>query len=382
MKTDSSTIIYMKAICLICLSVRLLAAESAADNQLAIVAMQMRDDWKQIRNWSKGRAASRQAEMVMRLEARSRTSAMGAEFAIYLRSILEAKTEDLMQGATMKERTQQCDIFLLPEMIAILMENSSDSRKKRNVLSEDLARLLPITVWRSEQDAKKSMLHADVDPPPPIVPKIDREIIMHIGDEFERAGEWDLAWRAHVESIYGSYSPAWPSENIEEGTWVSEETAVYWERAAECAHKAGKAELGTNYLLKAAVFGGEKACGKVETISRKWSAAASETESRPIDEEVRRDALTKVVHLYAEINAHPRAFQLLDDYPEVFEDTQRLRKEIEEQWIAVVKDASRVAKKVTLYGTEVYPSGDPLKVRIPWAFSDEAVGSVRDRLKQ
>ena len=102
---------------------------------------------------------------------------------------------------------------------------------------------------------------------------------------------------------------------------------------------------------------------------------------KPIDPAAKRKALTQAARLYAQLNAHPRALALIDANRDAFEDPDKLRKEMERQWLAVCKDVSRAAEKVTLYGYEVYPGGDPLKVKIPWALSDEAMASVLKRLQ-
>ena len=79
----------------------------------------------------------------------------------------------------------------------------------------------------------------------------------------------------------------------------------------------------------------------------------------------------------------------MDDYQDVLGDSfVGLKKKIEDDWINVIDDHKKLGhgvlliSKVLCYGQEVYPKGDPLKVRIPWAFSDEAVASVRNRLKE
>ncbi len=208
-------------------------------------------------------------------------------------------------------------------------------------------------------------------------------LMLEIAAEFDRAGEWDLAWRAYVEGICSSFSPDALSNIRVRNTWLSADTVKYWIRAGECARQAGREELGESCLLNAAVFGGEEDYRKVGEILRKWAEEAQdEVEPEPVDEDVRREALTKIVHMYAQANAHPRAFQLFDDYPDVFENGEKLRKEIEGQWLAVIKAMYGAASKVRVYGFEVFPNGDPLKVRVPWAFSDEAVRYAREVVQE
>jgi hypothetical protein len=369
---------------MIVLGVCFIAGKSSADDEskqkeLLQSSQRMRGVWQTVKANSKMKTRSKLDAAQVEL-GRNHGAAMQSSRAVT--GYLDTRITYLKGGSIHKDvLLSEGSLSMCIENLMIVMEAESSSREMQRLYTHVLADLLPLSAWRRYANGGASGYLADINPPRPSIPQMNRDKIIAIASLLEETGMFDLAWRAQVEAIYCGYSPAWPSEN-RDGTWLSEETADHWGRAAEYAHRAGRTELGTNYLLKAAVFGGEKAFEKAEKISRKWSAVAtSETESKAVDEEARRAALTRVVHLYAEINAHPRALQLLDDYPEVFEDAQKLRKEIEEQWIAVVKDASRAAIQVTLYGTQVYPTGDPLKVRIPWAFSDEAVRSVRDRLK-
>jgi len=117
--------------------------------------------------------------------------------------------------------------------------------------------------------------------------------------------------------------------------------------------------------MKAAVFGSDKLYEEAQETAKEWASETEPPAPPPVDPKVKREALTRAVRLYAELNAHPRALALIEENKNAFEDPDSLRKEIEEQWLAVVKGASRMATKVVLYGHEVYPNGDPLKVRIP-----------------
>jgi hypothetical protein len=297
-----------------------------------------------------------------------------------LRDYLTARSTYLKGGVLNSESllSEHSDSMIV-EGIALLMEASPNFKEKRALYTEMLADLLPISNWRSSADESKS------DFPPryrrPRVPKLlrlyDKEL-RAIASEFERAGISDLAWRAHLEAIYSS-APPWTAES-HVTNWLSEEVAENWRKVAESVRTAGKSELGTEFLFKAIVFGAESSLHENEKTRVKWSTGAT---IESVSKDVKSDALTKIVHLYAEINAHPRALKLLDDYPDSFENVKKLRKDIEEQWMAIVmriKPGSADAK-VTLYGTEVFPHGDPLKVRIPWAFSDEAIRSARARAR-
>lgn len=273
-----------------------------------------------------------------------------------------------------------------PECVLALMELHSSSKQKRFLYTECFAELLPVSAWGKQIDGRNSVFLGDIKPPRASVPAGDKAAMFAVAGHLERAGLYDLAWRAYAEAIYVGFPPAWIGENWE-GTWVSPRAAEYWAKAAQCARLAGKKKLAWAYLTKAAIFGNEEVYARTQTTARKWNAEAKAaattkpTAPKPIDPGVKREALTEAVRLYARLNAHPRGLALIDANRNAFEDPDKLRKEMERQWMAVVKDASRGARKVTLYGYEVYPKGDPLKVRIPWGLSDKGMTSVLKRLR-
>jgi len=271
-------------------------------------------------------------------------------------------------------------VTMLPEGLLILMEAESNSPSRRLLYTHGLAEVVPLSPWRRQADLSESVYMSDIKPPRPRIPEVNRREMLAIASSFERVGMWDLAWRAYAEAVYSSYVPAWAMENKDE-TWLSSEASEYWVEAADSVHKAGTADRAQNYLMEAMVFGGDETQDKLKEMARRWSERPT-SKPAPVDNDIKRDALTKVVELYVEINAHPRALQVIDENRAVFDDPDTLRKKVEDQWLALVKNASREAEKVTLYGYEVYPHGDPLKVRIPWAFSEGAVNSVRKRLKE
>ncbi|MGD9128494.1 MAG: hypothetical protein PVH19_14045, partial [Planctomycetia bacterium] len=74
--------------------------------------------------------------------------------------------------------------------------------------------------------------------------------------------------------------------------------------------------------------------------------------------------------LYMGLNAHPRAWMIIDQYPDQFEDPAKLRKEVQKDWLdllQVYQYPDFAYAKV--YGYQIYPLGDPLAVSIPWPFS-------------
>lgn len=271
-----------------------------------------------------------------------------------------------------------------PESIMALIELTEPQDRRRLLYTRCLADLLPVSFWRGQVDGRdsdrESML---IKPPRPDVPTLSRKKLVEVGELLENAGQYDLAWRAYVEAVYAGFSQTWIKERLE-ATWLSPEAATYWYKAAVCAHESGRSEVAWDYLTKAAVFGSDALYRGVLVTAKEWEskpeAASQPATGNPVDVKAARKALAKVVRLYQEMNMHPRAWALIDASPAFFDDPDKLRKEIKDHWVMVIKDVSRFSTKVVVYGQEVYPTGDPLRVGIPWALSDEAFVSVRKRL--
>ena len=241
-----------------------------------------------------------------------------------------------------------------PEVVLALMELHSESLDKRLLYAQYLAEILPLSTWRKQHDGRHSEVIGFIKPPRQAVPRANKKMVIELAVSLERAGLHDLAWRAYAEAIYAGFTTAWIKERLEE-TWLSPQAAEYWYKAAECAHRAGKEKLAWDYLTKAAVFGTDKLCEEAQATAKRWANAKPGITAKPVAAGIKRKALLRAVQLYAEMNAHPRAWALIDANRDVFENPDRLRKEVEEKWLAVVKDVSRAANKVTLYGHEVYP---------------------------
>lgn len=344
------------------------------------IAAQARDVWRRIGPPVSERALNAIVEARANVQKYDEPSALGRAIIQYLIARLTVLSGE--KDVAESQFVAASGAAMAVENVLGLFELHGDSGERRALYTGCLSDLLPVSSWRTQIDGGQSVFDADIKPPRADVPATDRKKMLEAAASLEQAGLYDLAWRAYAEAVYASFSPAWIKEKLEE-TWLSPAPAEYWAKAAQCAYKAGKQELAWDYLTKAAVLGTDKLYEEAQATAKEWSAVAElrPTPAQPVDPNVKREALTKAVRLYAELNAHPRALALIEANRAVFEDPDRLRKEIEEQWLAVVKDMSRAARKVTLYGYEVYPNGDPLKVRIPWALSDEAMASVRERLQ-
>jgi len=277
---------------------------------------------------------------------------------------------------------------MLPESIGIIMTQTARTHRDQIPYEDLLADLVPLSMWRESTDERRSqrwVFEEGFDGPVfsdaewPFVPMPDRREALQIASCLEQAGLWELAWRAYAEAIYGTFGPLLTTREIN-GGWLSPQVAEYWIEAAQCARRAGRTALAWDYLMKAAVAGSDGHYADALVVAQDWAAEPEPPAPPPVDPVVRREALTRAVRLYAAMNAHPRSLTLLEEYPEAFEDPEGLCREVEAQWLDIVRKSSSLTTQVTLYGYEVYPGGDPLAVRVPWALSDEALASARERL--
>jgi hypothetical protein len=280
-------------------------------------------------------------------------------------------------------------IYIVENLWLIMEKYGDNERDVRRLVRASIGRMSPVSLWGERLNRIHSEMRGLTNPPPATVPDVELGRSLEVSANLFRAGLFDNAWRAYTEAIYGELGPSWISSHsakYRDNNWLSPKAAVYWAKAAECARLAGKTELGWGYLMKAAVFGDEKTYKAALKTATQWDIEdkdpTKKPKPKPIDPKVRREALTKVVRLYAKMNAHPRAWELIDAYPDAFENPKSLKKEIQDEWLVVVKGASWGAMKVVLYGQEVYPNGDPLKVKIPQAMSDEAIKKVNKQLKE
>ena len=103
-----------------------------------------------------------------------------------------------------------------PEVVLGLLELNQDGQENRFALEDSVSQLLPVSIWRSLGDGRRTTVFADIDPPRPTVPIVDRKKLITIAGDFEKAGLAALAWRAYAEAIYAAFSPPWMKEQLDE----------------------------------------------------------------------------------------------------------------------------------------------------------------------
>ena len=169
---------------------------------------------------------------------------------------------------------------------------------------------------------------------------------------------------ASVEAAYAT-APSWIGSEWRSGTGFCPETAFLWRNAAENARKAGEEVLAYDYLTKFAIFGSEAQFDEAKQIAGRWKAGKPQGEEPEIPRAERQKALKETLRLYAELNAHPRALELIEKHGDWFDDPDDLYTQYSDQWKAIVKSYSRTTKHIILFGVNVTGDMDPATIRIP-----------------
>jgi len=251
-----------------------------------------------------------------------------------------------------------------------------------------------------------SLLKYDRLVPPAHFPSYSSSYHSLLPYQFKALGLYDKAWKSFFEGL----DPVSFMNNDQRST----ETSVHWQEAADCAYRAGEKRLGWNLLMKAAVFGDENTLEGVKETATLWLDCEEnnkelpqipwyysgnitdgmkrfekyidslnknwDTESRIViielmfpDDLLLRDAMLRrigepgfsekeirharwdhIIDTYMKMKAHPRAWALIDEYPEEFENPEELKKKVQDDWLDLVGGLIQACEFVREKKAEVY----------------------------
>ncbi|MDR0327574.1 MAG: hypothetical protein LBI05_04685 [Planctomycetaceae bacterium] len=214
--------------------------------------------------------------------------------------------------------------------------------------------------------------------------------VPEVSNLFHDLGCYDKAWRASLESVYFNNSiPHLLDSRRSSDIVLSSKNAHYWHDAAESAYRAGDHDLAWGFLMKAAVFGTDELYATTLETAKLWldveAGLAELPQPEPLTPEERKVKFLEIVRAYKNMNAHPRAWAIIDEYKDEFEDPEGLKKEIQDDWLDLTNmlcsAASVSGERVIFYGyelvriedaadgtrTEIHPF-QPLDVKIPWIY--------------
>jgi uncharacterized protein YoaH (UPF0181 family) len=247
-----------------------------------------------------------------------------------------------------------------------------------------LADLLPISGWnraRDMWDSDRPIIDLKELSPRPEVPFLHVKKLIQIAQLSETLGLHDFAWHAYVEAIYGGRAPAWSNGAPKEGAWLSADTAELWARAADNAWKTGERAVAYDYVAKSVIFGPDGQLGKAKTTLAAWKASV-DAQQEEIPKAQLQEAVEQIVTLYAEMNVHPRALEIIRTHPDWVKNPVELEARIADEWKAALKAYSRGAKRVVVYGVELTDKTDPTDIKVPFACSPEAVERVAQEVRK
>jgi len=274
-----------------------------------------------------------------------------------------------------------------PEALMGLIELNGVLPEKRMALESELAWILPLGNWHrcSGDDGRhEGGVMVDRDPPPPIIPKIDKARMVYIATKYGQAGLYESAWKAYIEAIYAG-TPSWVNPELcppREKAWFSPDSAPLWAQAAHHAWDAGEHRLAYEYLAKSVIFGPESQVDKAKEMLKLWKE--EQGKKRPeIPKEQQREAIEEIVRLYVEMNAHPRALAVIQEHKGLLDKPNELYEKYATEWKAIVKECfDNWTKVVVLYGVKLTKDDDPTSIKIPWACTSEAVKEAKAAVEE
>ncbi len=283
----------------------------------------------------------------------------------------------------------------VPESIMVLGDIGAI---KKDLKMEFLADLLPLSHWRrfadraKNRDAKALRRGSGL----PIIPNnlfvsVKKPDIAKL---WEDHGFFHKASLSYREAIYARYmidSLNLSSAQLNKEGWLGVDVANLWLSAAECDWLASRHTEAFEALAKGMIFGNENhfAQGKeiAERFMKYMEGNKQVGEKSDLSEETVKKLVQQISLAYSgNMNAHPRALMLLDEYGEEFgEELSTLKRNIKEKWDSLVERyiwLHRVQEKqIYLYGHNVYPENKRFNVIIPHPLDKEVLDKIVKTLK-
>ncbi len=116
----------------------------------------------------------------------------------------------------------------------------------------------------------------------------------------------------------------------------------------------------------------------------RWSGPPSASPGEPNQAQLAK-GLEQVARLYAELNLHPRAIEIVDAYSSTFGPgkADALKTEFSQQWLKLLDEyCADKTGKVILFGIDVLPKENRLKVKIPQPLSEESLKAAAEFFKE
>jgi len=240
------------------------------------------------------------------------------------------------------------------------------SREIDRLCRSELARLVPasdyfqaslVPVDADAQDSREFRI-------PGTTSKKDE--LLGIGTRYAQMGMWSHAAGVYKEALYAGIFPCFSfSITSEEESWASVASAAYWVQVAMAEWQLRDAGDASNHIAKAFVFGGTRERQRArEFIKSIAHREPPENPPRPKGEK-----LLEIADIYAKMEMHPRAIELLRDHSDLLGDTGRkLLTSLEDKWVSLVQKYCDEQDEggCTLFGQRVEQKTDILSISIAY----------------
>lgn len=242
-----------------------------------------------------------------------------------------------------------------------------------------LAALLPASTWGNLGNLRGTPTFMDVEGRP-VVPSVTREGLERIADLYCGMGFYPAAADSYREAIYGGYGlPSIPYFQPRQETWVSWATGGLWIRAAAADWRSAKVASAFECLAKAIVFGAdEQKAAALRELASFEAEKREGTAPGPPKGRADPEVLKQIAKLYASMNLHPRAIDVLKKHTAALgEEGRLLQEELAQAWAKLATQFSMCRTgPCFLFGQELGPKENWARISIPPPLSEEALKEV------
>lgn len=314
-------------------------------------------------------------------------TALPVDFLRYYRAYLQATA-----GQTGEARQNLLALLdskvIAPETISALIEIDPgvsqlnvEGFERRLRYFESLALALPVSVGGSFADGHKTQLTRMVEDLP-IIPfvhsgRMDSNLV-GVARLFFEMKMYDEAQIRYVEAIYATFPPIMGIRGWYWESWLSRASAPLWLKAAEAEMQSSRREeVIANYIAKAVVFGSDDTKDEALKVLDAWRENGAP--KTPPVAEPDADKLKQIARLYAQMNMHPRAIEIMKEFaPVIGPEAVTLQGQYEQEWLKLVAQycVGTVPGQCVLFGQDVSQPENRLKVRIPPPLRPEALAEA------
>ncbi len=258
-----------------------------------------------------------------------------------------------------------------------------DSQRRFLAISADL---YPLSRARRRTDSRMNQIPPGfyADRAVSSIPRPDILRLREVAEQWEEARRFREAADAYIEAVMAISGSRLDRPTLSSGWLGMEHACGLWLRAGEMLWQAGAREDAMEALAKGMVFGTDAdfrtGLGLLELFKEEVREAGEEAEDS--DRLVARHLL-RIADLYADMNAHPRAFWLLEQHRELLGEEFDTRFEIlMRDWLRVVEHRLSVyvpvRGQIYAFGVDIVPEENRPKVRVPAGMDPRALRAAQE----